>query len=487
MGYHDKERNPGSSFPAAGSGRALRGRPLFVGRSLLFAAVWLAGCMHTEYQRPPAPVASDWPTAGPTQGVRSAAQTDWRAFFPDARLQALIAAALEHNRDLRIAVGRVEEARAQYGITRAERLPNVNMTFSRNAALTPADLGGTNTAISGQRYDVSVNVISYEVDFWGRISGLSESARASFLASEEARRAARLSLISDVANGYFSLLEIEERATLSRSAIALREKALALVQRGRELGFASNVDYFQAESALQSARTEAAVLERERAATANNLQFLVGHAPSDLPTGRSLTTQSVIADLAVGLPSEVLLSRPDVLAAEQRLIAAHASIGAARAAFLPRILLTASFGVASRALSTLFMPGNNSWAFQPALSAPLFDGGRNAGNLDLAKAREVIAVADYEKTIQQAFREVADLLATRAALAQQQRATEANAVAMEGRAKTMLALYKGGQSSYLEVLDAQRDQLAAQQAAIQVRRAQLTAAAQLYKALGGGE
>jgi multidrug efflux system outer membrane protein len=483
-------KNKRESRPAPGARTAIScGTRIFVARTLCligFAALQ-AGCLQTEYQRPTAPVAASWPAENPAEGTRIAARTDWRAFFPDPRLQALIAAALEHNRDLRIAVARVEEARAQYNITRAERLPTINSTSSRNATLTPGDLGGTNASISGQRYDIAVTAISYEVDFWGRVSGMAESGRASYLATEDAQRAARLSLISDVANGYFTLLEMNERAELTRSALALREKALELVTHGREAGFASNLDYLQAESALQSARAEAAMLDRERAAATNNLQLLVGHAPDALPPGRTLASQGVVADLAAGLPSEVLLARPDVLAAEQRLIAAHANIGSARAAFLPRILLTASLGIASRALSTLFAPGNNTWAFQPAITTPLFDGGRNEGNLDLAKAREVIAVADYEKTIQQAFREVADLLATRAALAEQRKATEANVVAMEERVKTMLALYKGGQSSYLEVLDAQRDQFSAQQAAVQVRRAQLTAAAQLYKALGGGE
>lgn len=457
--------------------------------SFLLVAALLAGCSQIgDYTRPAAPVAESWPDAAAPGGKRVAAQTEWRTFFPDPRLQALIAAALERNRDMRMAVARIEEARAQYGITRADRLPTVNANFGRNAAMTPGEaVGGTNTSISGQRYDFTLSTVSYEVDFWGRVNGLSESARASYLSSEEARRAMRLSLIADVANAYFTLLEMSERTQLARAGVGAREKALALVARGREAGFASALDYLQAESALEAARAEVAILDRERAAAANLLQFLVGGFPESLPAGRTLATQDVDADLAAGLPAEVLVARPDVIAAEQRLIAAHANIGVARAAFWPKILLTASVGVASRALATLFAPGHNSWAFQPSLNMPLFDGGRNAGNIDLAEARKVIAVADYEKTVQQAFREVADLLAARTTMTEQRRSAEANLKVQDERLKVAQALFKGGQTGYLDVLDAQREHFAAQQSTVQVRRAQLSASAQLYKALGGGD
>ncbi|MBI4984115.1 MAG: efflux transporter outer membrane subunit, partial [Rhodocyclales bacterium] len=259
------------------------------------------------------------------------------------------------------------------------------------------------------------------------------------------------------------------------------------VVRGRESGFASNFDTLQADGAVESARADLAMIERERAAAGNALNLLVGHPLDNLPPGRPLEAQDVEADIIAGLPSDVLVRRPDVMAAEQRLMAAHANIGVARAAFLPKILLTASFGLTSRALASLFLPTNKTWSYQPTLTAPLFDGGRSAGNVDLAEAREVIAVAEYEKTIQQAFREVADLLAARATLAEQRRATEANLKVQEERFRIAQALHKGGVSSYLDVLDSQREAFVAQQGAVQVRRAQLVAASQLYKALGGGE
>lgn len=439
------------------------------------------------YTRPPAPVANTWPTAESAQGQRIASETEWRAFFPDPRLQSLILTALENNRDLRIALARVGEARAQYGIVRADRFPTVNLGTSRNAALTPADLGGANQSVTGERYDFSMNMISYEVDLWGRLSGLAESSKASYLATEEARRSIRLSLIAEVANAYFGILELEERARLARATVAAREHALSLVEKGRQAGFASNLDYLQASGVLETARADLAVLDRERAAAHNLLQSLLGAPmPEDLPPGRTLEDQDVDGNLAAGVPAEVLLSRPDVIAAEQRLIASNANVGAARAAFLPKILLTGVFGTASRALSGLFMAGSKAWAFQPSLSMPLFDGGRTAANADVAEARKVIAVAEYEKIIQQAFREVADLLASRTALAAQRRAAEANLKAQQERLRIAQILFQSGKISFLDVLDAQRESYAAQQTAVQVRRNQLTTAAQLYKALGGG-
>jgi multidrug efflux system outer membrane protein len=452
------------------------------------AAALLAGCsMMPDYLRPAAPIAQQWPAANKTEGARKVAETSWQAFFPDPRLQALIAAALEYNRDMRIAVARVDEARAQFGIARADRLPNVNLAASRNASLTPADLSPTGQQYSTQRYDAALSMPAFELDFWGRVKSLSEAAKASYLATEEARRAFRLSLISDVANSYLTLLEMEERSGLARITLGTREETRTLIAKRREVGLASDLDYLQADGAYALARADLANLERQRAAAENALVALVGTTPEKLPPGRTLAEQGIVADLAVGLPSDVLLARPDVLAAEQRLIAANANIGAARAAFLPKILLTATLGTASRALSGLFDAGSGAWSFQPALSLPLFDAGRNAANADLAEARKVIAVADYEKTIQQAFREIADLLSAREQLAGQVDALDTAAKTESERLKLAAARYENGISSYLEVLDAQRESYAAQQNAVQARRTLLSSAAQLYKALGGGE
>ncbi|MBL8490853.1 MAG: efflux transporter outer membrane subunit, partial [Rhodocyclaceae bacterium] len=411
---------------------------------------------------------------------------DWRTFFPDPRLRQLIAAALEHNRDLRIATARVEEARAQYGVARADRLPGVDLAAGRNAARTPADLSATGRRLTSQRYDVNLSMLSFELDFWGRVRSLNDAALAGYLATEEARRAFRLTLISDVAGAYLALLEAEERAAIATDTVKSRRQSRDLVAKRRDVGLAGDLDVMQADAAHELARADLAALERQRAAAANALTLLVGGVPLDLPDGRSLAGQGIAPDLIADLPSEVLLRRPDVLAAEQRLIAANANIGAARAAFLPRILLTAAFGTASRALAGLFDAGSEAWSFQPALRFPLFDAGRLAANADIAEARKVVAVADYEKTLQQAFREVADLLSARDRLAEQLKAQQAAEKAQDGALAIAEARYKAGISSYLEVLDTQRGQYSARQASLQVRRAWLANSAQLYKALGGG-
>ncbi|MCM2288789.1 MAG: efflux transporter outer membrane subunit [Sulfuritalea sp.] len=454
----------------------------------LVLALALAGCSFTpEYQRPAAPVPTDWPMkvgAGDT-AKDAALLADWRAFFPDPRLQTLIAAALEHNRDLRIAVGRVDEARALAGIARADRLPTVDLAAQRAASLTPADLSGTGRQINSQRYDINLAVVAFELDFWGRVKSLDDAGRANFLASDYARQAFRLSLIADVANAWFSRLELGERLELAQATLKSRDETRTLVGRRRDVGLAGDLDYLQADGAFQNARAEVASLARSQAAAENALRLLVGSTAFAAEDGK-LGQPGLVAEVAAGLPSEVLLGRPDVMAAEQKLIAANANIGAARAAFLPKIVLTAALGTASHGLSGLFGAGSGAWNFVPALRLPLFDSGRSSDNVDLATARKTIAVAEYEKTIQQAFREIADLLAARAQLGEQLQAQEAGVAAQNQRLKIVDARYRAGVSSHLELLDAQREQFAAQQSALAVRRQLLSASASFYKALGGG-
>ncbi len=452
------------------------------------ALIFVSGCSFSPpYERPAAPVAAQWPQTVHPAGARPVAGLTWQQFLPDPRLQVLIATALEHNRDLRIAVARVEEARALYGVIRADRFPTVNLAGSGNETRTPADLSPTGPTPSNRRYDVNLAVPAYELDFWGRVKNLSKSAKASYLATEEAREAFRLSLISDVANAYLTLEEMEERAALTQATLETRSESRNLVMMRRDVGLAGDLDFLSADAAYESARAELANLERSRAQAANALNLLVGRMPDNLPAGRRLTEQGIVSDLAVDVPSEVLLYRPDVRSAEQRLIAANANIGAARAAFLPRIGITLGFGTASRTLSGLFDAGSDAWNFTPSLVQPLFDAGRTKANVDLAGARKIIAVAEYEKTIQQAFREVADLLAARDALAEQLKAQEAAEKAQIDRLKIADARYQAGISSYLEVLDAQREAFIAQQGTVQVRRVLLSTSAQLYKALGGGQ
>lgn len=436
-------------------------------RTLLYLAVaLLSACSQTsEFLRPSPPIPTAWPSSAVILGKEDAVKTHWRVFFTDPRLQSLISTALESSRDLRIAVARMEEARAQFGVARADRLPTFNFGSDSSMAL----LSGT-----------------YELDFWGRIAGMTESARVNFLSTEEARRAVQLSLIADVAGTYFSLLQMDELIALTRATVELREQSLELIRKGRDLGGTYDFEVQQSFGILQSTRGTLAGHEHQRVVTANKLDFLVGQVTSELPAGKSLGEQGLELDIAPGLPSDVLLLRPDVIAAEQRLKAAHANVGVARTAFFPKILLSTGYGAATQALSSLASGG--AWYFVPILSAmPLFDNGRTASGVDVAEARKVIAVAEYEKTIQQAFREVADLLSLRASLANQLRASIANSNAQEVRLQIAQARHSAGLISYLEVLDAQREVFSAQQASTQYRRAQLESAAQLYKALGGGE
>ncbi len=455
-------------------------------------ALLLSGCsLAPDFLRPSAPVAAAWNASVPAEaaGKRSIDNTPWQSFFPDARLQALINSALEYNRDLRIAVARVEEARALYGVQRADQLPGLNVTGGRTASRTPAGVSATGNVLRTQRYDAGFGIPSFELDFWGRVANLSAAARASYLATEEAQRTFRLSLIADVANAYFTVLEMEDRAALAQQTVTARSEGRDILAKRREVGIASELDFLQADGALELARADLANLERQRAAAINALVVLVGQPAlaKDLPAGKRLTEQGVVADLDVAVPSEVILKRPDVIAAEQKLIGANANIGAARAAFLPRVQLLGSFGSASRTMSGLFDDGTGAWSFTPTISMPLFDWGRTSNNLDVAEARKVIAVAEYEKTIQQAFREIADLLVARDQLAKQLTALEAAEKAQTERLTLAEARYKGGISNYLEVLDAQREAYSAQQSTIQVRRSLLSTAANLYKALGGAE
>lgn len=441
----------------------------------------LAGCSFIPaYERPAAPVPEQWPSK--VSSNETAPVGDWSAYFTDPQLQQFINAALEHNRDLRIAVARVDEARALAGIARADRFPTVDTNFQQQAAKVPGDLNTSGQSMISRRYDANLGIAAFELDFWGRVASLETAARANFFASEFAQRAFRLSLIADVAGAYYSLVELDQRLALAEATVKTRIDSRRLIEQRRDVGLATDLDYLAADGVYQSARAEAANLARQRAAADNVLRLLVGSDPGAVS---QKLTFGVLPEVAVGLPSDVLLNRPDVLAAEQKLIAANANIGAARAAFLPRITLTATAGTASRALSGLFGGGSGAWSFVPLLKWPLFDAGRSEANVDLAEVRKNIAVAEYEKAIQQAFREVADLLAAREHYAAQLQAQEAAEQAQTTRLKRVEQRHLGGVSGYLELLDAQREQFAAQQAVLATRRALAATAASLFKALGG--
>ncbi|MDB5856954.1 MAG: putative fused inner/outer rane transporter [Ramlibacter sp.] len=444
------------------------------------AAIALAGCsMMPRYERPEAPVPGAFPYPAAQEGP-AAADLDWQQFFAaDASLRGLIATALRSNRDLRIAILNIEQARAQYDIRRADRFPTVGL--QANGSRVPTTSGGTATS-----YSAGIAFSAWEIDFFGRIASLSEVALAQFLATGEGRKAAQVSLVATVANTWLNLAADEELLVLTRQTLSTREESLRLTKLRFENGASSEIDFRQAESLYESARVTLAQLQRQRALDINTLALLVGEAvPATLETG--VTTADVrLPDVPAGLPSEVLVRRPDVRQAEQQLVAANANIGAARAAFFPRISLTAGVGTASSDLNGLFSGGAWGYTVAPALLQPIFDAGRNRAGLASAQVGRDIAVAQYERAIQSAFREVADALAGRATygdqVGAQARLVEAEAV----RYRLARLRYENGVSSFLDLLDAQRSLFAAQQALVLTRLARLQNQVLLYRSLGGG-
>jgi len=461
-------------------------------RNVLFGSLitLLAGCsLAPFYQRPAMPTAASYPgingaTAQAPPGVE---QLGWRDFFTDSKLRELIVQALENNRDLRIAMQRVSEARGLYGIQRADRLPGISADAAASRSRVPAALSPTGQAVTANQFEATLNLSAWELDFWGRVRNLTTAALESYLATEEARSAIVISLIAQVATTYLFERELDERIAIAQQTITTREDSYRIAKRRYEVGYASKLDAAQADSLLNQARADQTSLLRQRDQNHNALTLLVG-IPVVTPENRPLSQieRGFVQALSAGLPSDLLLNRPDVRAAEHRLKAANANIGAARAAFLPRIMLTGNLGTASVDLSLLFGGGSSLWSFSPSLTLPLFDGGRNRANLDVAKARSNLAVADYERTIQGAFREVADALAEHRWLTEQIIAQQATLAAQTERASLAGLRYQNGAAPYLEVLDAERDRFAAEQALVQVRRALLSSMVNLYAALGGG-
>jgi len=447
----------------------------------------LAGCgtLQPVYERPAAPVAATFEFDG--ANGPAASEIDWPQFFTDARLRRLLELALVNNRDLRVAVLNIEQARAQFQVRRADQLPTLNA--GATATRQPAGDSISNA------YIIGVAVTGYELDLFGRVRSLSDAALASYFATTEARKAVQISLIANVAAAHVAIVADDEQIELTRRTIATREDSLLLTKLKFDNGATSELDVQQALSLLEGAKATLAQLQRQRAQDQNALVLLLGmplparptaRPPADLPPALPLAGQQLAADLPAGLPSELLARRPDVRQAEQSLIAANANIGAARAAFFPRIALTGSAGIASNSLSSLFKGGSFAWSFAPSLSLPIFDAGRNQANLDAAKVGHDIALTQYEKSIQSAFREVADALAGRALLGEQLRAQQAQAAALAQTFKLADLRYRNGAASYLDVLDAQRSLFTAQQAALQVQAMLAQNAVSLYKVLGGG-
>ena len=453
------------------------------------AAAMIAGCSLTpQLVRPEAPVAPEFPphAAAPAEANRAAVDIGWREFFPDARLQVLIASALENNRDLRTAALRIEEARAQYNVQSADLLPNVNAGVSGSRSRTPGGVSATGRPLIANVYQVGLSLASFELDFFGRVRSLNEAALASYLATEEAQRAAQISLVAETAKAYLSELGAGEQLVLAQRTLEGREQGYKLAKQRFDVGASSALDLRLNETLVQSARVSVLQLQRQRAQARNALTLLVGRPLGDLPEGSDVSSQNVVTAIPAGLPSDLLTNRPDIRAAESRLVAANANIGAARAAFFPRISLTAALGTASTALSGLFDAGSMSWSFTPQLALPIFDAGRNRGNLDLAVVRRDLAVTDYERTIQTAFREAADALVARGTLEEQVEAQRLVREAQADRLNLADQRFRAGVASTLDVLDAQRELFTAEQSLVQTRLQRLTNAVDVYRTLGGG-
>lgn len=442
-------------------------------------AALLSACANfaPTHERPAPAVAASWPSPTAAAG-QAATELSWQNFYAsDARLRELIALALQNNRDLRVALLNVEQARALARVADASRLPTVNAGFSSSR------VPGANDTITSS-YQAGLQITAYELDLFGKVRNQSDAATARYLASIEGGRAAQISLVAGVASSYLALQADDELVELARQTLATRDDTLRLSRLKYDNGAASGLDLSSVESASAAARASLAQALRQRAQDENALVLLVGQPlPATLPAGQKLVGLP-LADLPAGLPSEVLVTRPDVLQAEQQLAAAEANIGAARAAFFPSIALTTSIGTASSQLSELFK--NTAWTFASQILLPIFDSGRNTANLDSAKAAQGIAVAQYDKAVQVAFREVADALAGRATLDEQLNAQIAQAASESQRLKLVQLRYSNGASSSLELLDAQRSSFAAEQAVVQVRLAKALNSVQLYKVLGGG-
>lgn len=458
----------------------MRGRPT---RTAVLAVLLLGGCnLAPPYERPMAPIPGVFPEP-PVASGQQASEVAWENFFGDPQLKAYIATALDNNRDLEAATARIAQARAQFRIQQAARLPQVDAAVSGSRTRTPTPAG----ANTSELYAAQIAVTSFEIDFWGRLANLSEAARGQYLATVEAQRAFRLTLIRNVASVYYAIRSGEE-------AIALVERTLETRRHGRDIaklrldaGVTSAVDFDQASILVTQAEAQLAELQRTTQQQRNLLMVLVGGpVTAPLPPGRGVADAAQFATLDPGLPSSLLLNRPDILAAEQQLRAANANIGAARATYLPFIALTATGGQVSPELGALLNSGSQTWSYGAAAALPLFDWGRRRALVDQSRARQEELAASYQRTVQEAFREVSDGLVARRRLEEQIRAQERAVATQRDLAEIADLRYENGVSIYLEVLDAERSLLAAEQQLIVLRAAALQNGVALYTALGGG-
>lgn len=483
------------------------------------ATALLAGCtMAPWYHRPEAPVSQTFPQGGvydaqpgatsnpgqtgasdameagapngAEQNARSANNapaTDigWRDFFVDPRLQQLVQIALKNNRDLRVSVLNVEAARAQYQITRADLFPTIDGVGTDSRSRVPRALQ-TAPENPYSVYNVGLQA-SWEIDFWGRVRSLKDQALAQYLSTAQARKAAEITLVSQVADQYLTMLSDDDLLKVTQDTLKTAQESYRITKAQFDNGTGTELDLRQAQTVVETAQANLQAQLRARAQAENALVLLIGEPlPADLPQGLPLDGQNLLSDVPAGLPSDLLTRRPDIMEAEESLLAANANIGAARAAFFPKISLTAAFGTESLSLGGLFKAGTAAWSFVPQISLPIFAGGSNIANLELANVEKRIEIASYEKAIQSAFREVADGLAARGTYDQQILALERSTFANQRGLDLSELRYKNGVDSYLPVLTAQTNLYSAQQSLITARLARLTNLVDLYRALGGG-
>ncbi|WP_136795710.1 efflux transporter outer membrane subunit [Desulfosediminicola ganghwensis] len=457
----------------------------------LMMAVLVAGCsMKPAYERPDSTAPAAWPeqtaaSQNPGVGV-SISVLDWQDFVLDMELRQLVDNALEHNHDLREAVLNIEAARAQYRIQRSDRLPGIDGQAGSTSQRIPASLNGTGDSSNVTTYQVGLGVTAYELDLFGRVRDLSEAALESYFATEEAARATKISLIAGVIQAYISRAGAQERHDLTKQTFETRQVSLDIISKQRKVGSTSDLDYLEAKGLAEQAQADLEVAARELAQTDNGLALLTGVPVEQLPKPKGTDNRIIQEQLAPGLPSELLTRRPDILAAEHRLIASNANIGAARAAFYPRITLTGSFGTASGDLADLFSSGSTAWQFMPQLNLPIFNYGSNKANLNLNKVRNEISIVQYEKAIESAFREVADALVDRETFAREENARKALAESSSHSLQLSEARYRHGVDSHLRYLDAQRRDFTNQLGLIQTRTQRQIALVNLFRALGGG-
>lgn len=454
----------------------------------LSAAVLIVGCtMVPKYERPPAPVTPAWPNlSASNNAAQAASDMDWHEFFDDPRLQQLIALALANNRDLRVAALRIEQFRAEYRIRLADLYPGIE----GNANMTRQKFSGTTTTFAGgtilTTYSLSA-AASYEIDLFGRLRSLKREALEQYFATEEARKATQIALISDVATEYLTQLRLLEAKAIANKTLATVENSYKLIKASFEAGVASELDLRTAEGQVQTTKVNSANFLQMLAESQNALVVLVGQPlPPDLPEGKPFEDQRLLTLLPAEIPSDVLVRRPDILAAEHTLRAANADIGAARSAYFPRIILTGAAGTASAHLSGLFAGPSAIWSFSPQITIPIFEFGATRARIQISKTQKEIEIANYEKAIQIAFREVADALAIRTILDDKIRAQELLVNAQQKRFDLTTARYKQGVDNYVDVLLAQQDLYAAQQNLVQYQAGRLLNSINLYRALGGG-